>query len=101
MLCLLCLPPIREWWRLEPASFQVDSKAREIGLLLKPSKCVSLLFDDSKLLSDGISLLGTKLIMESPTKFLGKLIGVSVHSTKIAAMIDRFTILLKVDQTYL
>ena len=83
---------------------EIDSKAREIGLLLKPSKCVSLLYDGSKFLSKGISLIGgtTKSILEGPTKFLGKLIDVSVHSTKIAAgksIIDRFTALLsKVDQ---
>ena len=78
---------------------KVDFKAREIGLLLKPSKCVSLLYDGSKFLSNGISLIGgtTKSIVEGPAKFLGKLIDISVHSTKIAAgksMIDRFTTLL-------
>ena len=83
---------------------EVDSKAREIGLLLKPSKCVSVLYDGSKILSHGVSLLGgaTKSITEGPTKFLGKLIDVSVHSTKIAAgkaMVDKFTTLIsKVDK---
>ena len=33
---------------------EVDSKTREIGLLLKPLKCVSLLYDGSKFLSNGI-----------------------------------------------
>ena len=74
---------------------EVDSKTREIGLLLKPSKCVSLLYDGLKFLSEGITLLGgtTKSIIDGPTKFLGKLIDVSVQSTKIKAgkcMIDRF-----------
>ena len=60
---------------------------------------VSVLYDGSKFLSHGISLLGgtTKSIVEGPTKFLGKLIDVSVHSTKVAAgkaMVDRFTTLL-------
>ena len=78
---------------------QVDSKAKEIGLLLKPSKCISLLYDGSKFLRDGISLLGgtTRSIVDGPTKFLGKLRDVSVHSTKVAAgkcMMDRFTALL-------
>ena len=72
--------------------------------MLKPFKCVSLLYDGSKFLPNRIFLLGgaTKLIVEGPTKFLGKLIDVSVHSTKITvrkSMIERFTTLLsKVDK---
>ena len=61
----------------------ISAKAREIGLLLNPSKCVSLLYDGSKFLRDGISLLGgsyyTRSIVDGPTKFLGKLIDVSVY----------------------
>ena len=37
---------------------EADSKARVIGLLLKLSRCVSLLCDGSKFLSNGISLIG-------------------------------------------
>jgi len=63
-------------------------------------------FFGSKFLSEGITLLGgtTKSIVDGATKFLGKLIDDSVHSTctKIKAgksMIDRFTTLLnKADQ---
>ena len=33
----------------------------------------------------------TKSIVDDPTKFLGKLIDVLVHCTKIKAVIDRFT----------
>ena len=83
---------------------KVDSKAREIGLLFKLSKCVSLLYDGSKFLSEGIALPDgtTKSIVDGPTKFSGKLIDVSVHSTKVKvgkSMIDRFTTLLnKVDE---
>ena len=41
----------------------------------------------------------TKSIVDGPMKFLGKLIDVLVHCTKIKAVIDRFTTLLnKVDQ---
>ena len=79
---------------------EIDSKAREIGLLLKPSKCVSAFYNGSKYFSHGISLLGgaTKSIVEGSTKFLGKLIDVAVHSTKFVAgkaMVDRFTTLLR------
>ncbi|XP_065907873.1 uncharacterized protein [Dysidea avara] len=82
---------------------EIDSKAGDVGLKLKPSKCVSLLFDGTKFCSCGITLSGgtTKTILDGPTKFLGKLIGVSAHATKSAsgkAMFARFSDLIqKVD----
>jgi len=47
------------------------SKAGDVGLKLKPSKCVSLLFNGTKLCSNGITLSGgtTKTILDGPTKF--------------------------------
>jgi len=83
---------------------EVDLKASDIGLKLKPSKCVSLLFNGTRFCSTGISLSGgtTKTILDGPTKFLGKLIGVSAHTTKVAsgkAIFDKFSDLLqKVDK---
>ena len=55
---------------------EIDKKAADLDLTLKPSKCVSFLFDGSKHLSQRIPLSGgtTKLITEGGTKFLGKLI---------------------------
>jgi len=48
---------------------------------------ISFLFDGSKHMSQGIQLSGgpTKLITEGGTKFLGKLIDVSLSATKSMA----------------
>ena len=66
---------------------EIDRKAADLDLTLKPSKCVSFLFDGTKHLSQGIPLSGgtTKLITEGGTKFLGKLIDVSLSATKSIA----------------
>ncbi|XP_065896220.1 uncharacterized protein [Dysidea avara] len=66
---------------------EIDKKAADLDLTLKPSKCVSFLFDGSKHLSQRIPLSGgtTKLITEGGTKFLGKLIDVSLSATKSIA----------------
>ena len=64
----------------------INLKASDIDFELKPSKCVYLFFNGTKFLPSGIQAGGiTKTIFNGPTKFLGKLIAVSVHSTKAAA----------------
>jgi len=66
---------------------EIDRKAADLDLSLKPSKCISFLFDGTKHLPQGIPLSGgtTKLITEGGTKFLGKLIDVSLSATKSLA----------------
>ena len=77
----------------------LEIRAADIDLCFKPSKCTSFLFDGSKLLLQGIPLSkgSTRSITEGQTKFLGKLIDVSLSATKKAAgkrMINRLTDLL-------
>ena len=71
----------------------IDLKAADLDLTFKPSKCISFLFDASKVVPKGLPLSnGT-----AQTKFLGKLIDVSLSATKKAAakhMISLFTDLL-------
>ena len=66
---------------------EIDKRAAGLDLTLKPSKCVLFPFDGSKHMSQGIRLSGgtTKLITEGGTKFLGKLIDVSLSATKSMA----------------
>jgi len=66
---------------------ELDKRAADMDLMLKPSKCVSFLFDGSKHLSQGIVLSSgtTRLISEGGTKFLGKLVDVSLSATKAVA----------------
>ena len=73
----------------------VDQKASDLDLSFKPVKCVSYLYDGAKHLKEGILLSKgtTRSITEGGTKFLGKLIDVSLSATKKAAnkqMIARF-----------
>ena len=65
----------------------IDQKAADLDLFFKPVKCVSYLFNGSKIIPQGISLSNgvTRSIVEGETKFLGKLIGVSLSATKRAA----------------
>ena len=65
----------------------LDIRAADIGLCFKPSKCISFLFDGFKLLLQGIPLSkgSTRSITEGQTKFLGKLIDVSLSATKKAS----------------
>ena len=60
----------------------LDKKATDLDLSFKPAKCVSYLFDGTKIISQGISLSNgaTKFIVEGETKFLGKLIDVSLSA---------------------
>ena len=66
---------------------EIDKRAADLDLMLKPSKCVSFLFDGAKHLSQGIPLSnGTaRLISEGGTNFLGKLVDVSLSATKAVA----------------
>jgi len=66
---------------------ELDKRAADLDLMLKPSKCASFLFDGSKHLSQGIVLSSgtTRLISEGGTKFLGKLVDVSLSATKAVA----------------
>ena len=61
----------------------LDKKATDLDLSFKPTKCVSYLFDGTKIISQGISLSNgaTRVIVEGETKFLGKLIDVSLSAT--------------------
>ena len=77
----------------------LDLRAADLDLCFKPSKCVSFLFDGSKILPQGIPLSkgSTRSITAGQTKFLGKTIDISLSTTKKAAnekMITRLTDLL-------
>ena len=77
----------------------VDQRAGDLDLSFKPAKCVSYLFDGFKHLRKGVPLSKgtTRSITEGKTKFLGKLIDVSLSATKKAAnnrIITRLTELL-------
>ena len=79
----------------------VDQRAGDLDLCFKPVKCVSYLYDGSKCLQKGIPLSKgvTRSITEGGTKFLGKLINVSLSATKRAAnkrMVDRLKELISV-----
>jgi len=73
-------PAVINWYCEIVRSFDID-------LCFKPSKCVSFLFDGTKLLLQGIPLSkgSTRLITEGQTKFLGKLIDLSLNATKKTA----------------
>ena len=60
----------------------IDLKTTDLDLSFKPAKCVSFLFDDAKLLSQGKALSKgvTKPITEGHTKFLGKVIDISLSA---------------------
>ena len=75
-----------------------------MDLSFKPTKCVSYLFDGIKQFQNGIPLSKgtTRSIIEGGTKFLGKLIDVSLSATKKAAnkqMMTRLTDLLTATDT--
>ena len=77
----------------------IDQKASDLDLTFKPPKCASFLFDGSKVMPQGLPLSkgSTRPITEGHTKFLGKLIDVSLGATKKAAsknMVCRLTNLL-------
>ena len=65
----------------------VDQRVGDMDLSFKPTKCVSYLFDGIKQFQNGIPLSKgtTRSIIEGGTKFLGKLIDVSLSATKKAA----------------
>ena len=65
----------------------IDLKAADLDLTFKPSKYISFLFDGSKVAPKGLPLSNgtTRPITEGQTKFLGKLIDVSLSATKKAA----------------
>ena len=61
-------------------------RAADLDLTFKPSKCISFLFDGSRIVPKGLPLSKgtTSSITEGQTKFLGKLIDVSLSATKRA-----------------
>ena len=65
----------------------IDQKAQNLDLSFKLVKCVSYLFDGSRVLQSGVELSGgtTRSITENGTKFLGKSLDVSLSATKKAA----------------
>ena len=65
----------------------LDLKATDLDLVFKPAKCISFLFNGAKLLSQGIALSNgmTRSITEGHTKFLGKVIDISLSTTKKTA----------------
>jgi len=65
----------------------VDQKAGDLDLSFKPQMCVSYLFDGFNHLQESIPLTKgtTQSITEGGTKFLGKLIDVSLSASKKAA----------------
>jgi len=60
----------------------IDLKATDLNLSFKPAKCISFLFDGAKFLSQGIALSKgvTIPITEGHTKFLGKVIDISLSA---------------------
>ena len=60
----------------------IDLKAADLDLTFKPSKCISFLFDGSKVAPRSLPLSKgtTRPITEGQTKFLGKLIDVSLSA---------------------
>jgi len=78
----------------------IDNKAADLDLFfIKLAKCVSYLFDGSKIIPQGVFLSNgiTRSIVEGGIKFLGKIIDVSLSATKRAAskrMVTRLTSLL-------
>ena len=74
-------------------------KASDLDLSFKLPKCVSFHYDGAKVISQGLPLSKgmTRFITEGHTKFLGKIIDVSLSATKKAAsksMVCRLTDLL-------
>ena len=65
----------------------IDLNAADLDLMFKPSKCISFLFDGSRVTPKGLPLSKgtTRPITEGYTKFLGKLIDVSLCATKKTA----------------
>jgi len=65
----------------------VDRRAGDLDLSFKPVKCVLYLFDGSKCLQKGIVLSKgvIRSITEGGTKFLGKLMDVSLSATRRSA----------------
>jgi len=61
---------------------EIDKRAANLHLMLKPFKCVLFLFDGVKHLSQGIALPNrtAKLISEDWTIFFGKLLDASLSS---------------------
>jgi len=65
----------------------IDLKATDLDLSFKPHKCISFLFDGAKVCTQGLPLSRgtTRSITKGHTKFLGKIIDVSLSTTKKAA----------------
>ena len=65
----------------------IDLKATDLDLSFKPAKCVSFLFDGAKVISQGLALSKgmTRSITEGHTKFLGKIIDVSLRRLQASA----------------
>ena len=70
---------------------EIDRKAADLDLSLKPFKCISILFDGTKHMPQGIPLSGgtTKLITEGGTNFC---VYVSLSATK--SLVNKMTSLL-------
>ena len=66
---------------------QIDQKALDLELSVKPFKCVSCLYDGNHHSGQGIGLSGgvTKSNTVSGTKFLGKSLEMSLSATKTVA----------------
>ena len=66
---------------------EIDAKCGELGLVVRPDKCVSMSFDGSKMESFGFSLSAgsTAFIQKKPTKVLDQTLGEDILSSKKAA----------------
>ena len=67
---------------------EIDFKCRDLGLQLKPEKCVSYPFNGEKICSRTTFSLqdgSTRNISSAPTKFLGQTIGVGEQVTRSSA----------------
>jgi len=66
----------------------IDEKCSDLNLTLKPEKCISTVFNSSKMnhtTSFSLSNGSTRNIADAPTKLLGKFIAVSTSKTKKVA----------------
>ena len=89
----------------QTAMRQVDSKCSDLGLEIRPDKCVSYVFDGQKLNSRTTFEVhhgSTRNITSAPTKFLGQTIGANPTNTKLHAgkkLTERvYTALNEIDQ---
>ena len=72
----------------QQALIEIDNKCSDLGLEIRPDKCVSLIFNGrsmNKQRTFKIHQGHTRNISSTPTKFLGQTIGITIASTRVHA----------------